>query len=1004
LPAEKGVLEHWRCVEAIFHQVTAVPPEERSGRLEALCAGDSDLLEEASALLRASDEEERFTASCVASDAAEFRGPRPSISALLAGALAEPEDGRAAWLERACGQDPALLSEVRFLLASFQGSAPEPGALAAQAEASPESPQQLGPYRLVRQLGEGGMGAVFLATRADAEFEKKVAVKLIRPGADSEVLVARFLRERQILAGMEHPNIARLLDGGTISGQPYLVMDYVEGQRLDRYCDEGRLSIRQRLELFRKVCAPVHYAHQNLVVHRDLKPTNILVGADGEPKLLDFGIATLLEADNRGADLTAAHGLLLTPQYASPEQLRGRRTTVASDVYSLGVILYQLLCGCHPFQADTGSMADLVAAVVKNDPPLPSMTGSLAAAAPADTSPDAAAPEPANVAECRGETPDRLRRILRGDLDGIVLKALAKEPADRYGSVEEFSADIGRYLEGRPVQAVEGTPAYRADKFVRRHKLGVAAAAALALSLMGGLAGVLYEAHLARVERVHAELRFNEARQLAHYLLFDLYGSVQKLPGATPVQAEMAERSMQYLDRLAAAKSADAGLRVETAEGYLRLGDVLGDPFQPNLGKTPDALESYRKAIALLGPLLAANPADRRARAAYARANQGVGGILTFGGKSREGVAALEAAVRDFERLLAAAPGDVPTLIRAGDAYELLARQLSTQGGLVGTERQGDVRADIDKALARYGAARRLAPDDVGIVHKIALTYQVQGNITAVTDPGKAAGIYRRSLATLDQLPAAERESVETRKARASLLLNLGWVLGQTNDYKAAIATLEQARDIFDRRAELDREDKQALYSSTIAYRDLGIVYGYASNQPKAIENFRIAVAIFDRLLKVDPANETYRSVQADLQLRIGDALSETGHPEEAMASATAGLKTMCQLADEPGATASTLRAAARCLMTTEVVPLRNCSRALAYARKAAEMGNYKDSLALESLADAYWRNGDFAGARVALDRALALVPAARPGEKPSHARQSLEDLDAAIRAKANPD
>ena len=972
-------------------------------RLTALCAGDGDFLEEASSLLRAAGDEERCTAFHAISDPPEAHETRPSISEWLARALAEPEDRRADWLERNCGQDPALLGEVRSLLACFQASVPDPGALDTQA-ASTESPQQLGPYRLVRQLGEGGMGAVFLATRADAEFERQVAVKLIRPGADSEVLVARFLRERQILAGLEHPNIARLLDGGTSSGQPYLVMDYVEGQRLDRYCDEGRLSIRQRLELFRKVCAPVHYAHQNLVIHRDLKPTNILVGADGEPKLLDFGIATLLQADNLGSDLTAVHGLFVTPQYASPEQLRGRRTTVASDVYSLGVILYQLLCGCHPFQADTGSMADLVAAVVKNDPCLPSMAESLAAAVPAAAAPAGTAFETANVAECRGETPDRLRRILRGDLDGIVMKALAKEPADRYGSVEELSADIGRYLEGRPVQAVEGTPAYRAGKFVRRHKLGVAAAAALALSLMGGLAGVLYEAHLARVERVHAELRFNEARQLAHYLLFDLYSSVQNLPGATPVRAEMAARSMQYLDRLTAAKSADAGLRMETAEGYLRLGDVLGDPFQPNLGKTPEALESYRKALALLDPLLAANPADRRARAAFARANEGAGGILTFGGKVREGVAALEAATRDFERLLNAAPDDVPTLIRAGDAYELLARQLSTQGGLVGTDKQDDVRADIDKALARYGAARRLAPDDAGIVHKIAFTYQVLGNVDSVADPRKGAEICRRALATLDQLPAADRESAETRKIRASLLLNLGWTLGQTNDYRASIATLEQARDILDRRAELDHEDKQALYASTVAYRSLGIVYGYASNQPKAIENFRTAVALFDRLLKVDPANKTYRSVQADLQLRIGDALSEIGHPEGAVAAASAGLKSMCLLADEPAATASTLRSAARCLMTTEVAPLRDYPRALAYARRAAELGNYKDSLALESLADACWRNGDLAGARVAVDQALALVPTTLPGEKPSHTRRNLEELSAKIRAKSKPD
>jgi non-specific serine/threonine protein kinase/serine/threonine-protein kinase len=993
LSPQEAPLLRWRRLEAIFHEATACPREERAARIEVLCAGDGDLLREVSNLLHASDEEECIAASHATADPGESGEARPSISELLARALAEPEESRADWLERTCGQNPALLSEIRSLLACFQGAAPEPRAADEVAVASPESPQQLGPYRLVRQLGEGGMGAVFLATRDDAEFERKVAIKLIRPGAGSEALVARFLRERQILASMQHPNIARLLDGGTSSGQPYLVMDYVEGQRLDRYCDEGRLAIRDRLKLFRKVCAPVHYAHQNLVIHRDLKPSNILVGADGEPKLLDFGIATLLQSDNL-SDLTAVHGLFVSPQYASPEQLRGQRTTVASDVYSLGVILYELLCGCHPFQADTSSTADLVAAVVKNDPRLPSMAGTIAATAP----------ESAKVAECRGEKADRLQRMLRGDLDSIVLKALARKPAERYGSIEELSADIGRYLEGRPVNAVEGTAAYRSGKFVRRHKLGVAAAAALALSLMSGLAGVLYEAHLAGVERVRAELRFNEARQLAHYVLFDLYNSVQKLPGATPVRAGMAERSMQYLDRLAAAKSRDSGLRVETAEGYLRLGDVLGDPFQPNLGRTPEALESYRKAIALLEPLLGGNPADRRARAARARANQGAGAILSFGGKSREGAAALEAAVRDFERLLSAAPRDVPTLISAGDAYELLARQLSTQGGFVGTETQSEVRADIDRALARYGAARRIAPDNTSIIRKIAVTDQVLGGIVSVTDPGKGAEVFRHALATLDQMPAADLESADTRKIRASLLLNLGWTLGQTNDYRAAIATLEQARDILDGVAGLDREDSQALYHSTAAYRDLGIVYSYAPNLPKAIENFRFAVALFDRLLKVDPANNTYRSVQADLQLRIGDALSTTGYPEEAMAAARSGLKSMCRLADEPGASASTLRAAARCLMTTKVVALRDYPRALVYARKAAELGKYKDSLALESLADACWRNGDFAGARVALNQALALVPGARPGEKPSRPRQALEELDEKIRARAKPD
>jgi tetratricopeptide (TPR) repeat protein len=234
--------------------------------------------------------------------------------------------------------------------------------------------------------------------------------------------------------------------------------------------------------------------------------------------------------------------------------------------------------------------------------------------------------------------------------------------------------------------------------------------------------------------------------------------------------------------------------------------------------------------------------------------------------------------------------------------------------------------------------------------------------------------------------------------------LNIGWSLGQSNDYPGAIATLEQARDLLNGLADLDRQDQAALYHTTPAYRALGIVYGYASNLPKSIENFRTAVAIFDRLLAADPANETYRAVQADLEMRLSNALSDTGHTEEAAAFASAGLASLRRMADEPGAAAAKLTTAARYLMSTKAVPMRDYARALAYARKAAEMGQYKDSIALEYLAEACWRTGDFEGARSAIDRALALVPAARPGEKPSRTRQNLEELDAKIRAKAPPD
>jgi serine/threonine-protein kinase len=400
-------------------------------------------------------------------------------------------------LAEACGADRELRRSIEELLESHDRTggilehsetvALEQGTVALPADAGsgePASPQRFGSYRVVRRLGEGGFGTVYLGERLDGEFEQQVAIKVLRPGHDSHEVLRRFQQERQILARLEHPHIARLLDGGTAAdGRPYVVLERVEGRPIDSFCDETGLGVDGRLGLFLRVCDPVQYAHQRLVVHRDLKPGNILVTADGTPKLLDFGIAKLLGAED---GVHTATGLrAFTPRYASPEQVRGETITTASDVYSLGVVLYELLTGRSPYRVDSTAPHELARAVVEEEPQAPSLAIRRAASA-ADDESDLGVPAGSH-------------RRLRGDLDTIVLKALDKEPARRYGSVQELRSDIERHRSGLPVQARPDTLLYRSRKFVLRNRLAVAASL-LVLGLLGGWIATL-SVQSARTER-----------------------------------------------------------------------------------------------------------------------------------------------------------------------------------------------------------------------------------------------------------------------------------------------------------------------------------------------------------------------------------------------------------------------------------------------------------------------------------------------------------------------
>jgi len=525
-------------------------------------------------------------------------GRWPIVKDLVARALEVDAADRRAWLDAQPVPDD-VRQEARALVdadARAQGflDAPaleRPGAARVIHEATrawlpsaAQPGQMLGAYKVLRPLGQGGMGTVYLAVRADEAFEKHVAIKVVSVGAGGTHLADRLREERRLLASLDHPFIARLLDGGTTAeGAPYVVMEYVEGEPIDAYCTAHALPLRARLDLVRRVCAAVQHAHRNLVVHRDLKASNILVTSDGTPKLLDFGIAKAL-ADDRGLRTLTGYGAM-TPESASPEQLRGEPVTVATDVWGLGVLLYTLLTGRGPF-AHATSPAALTRAICDEDPAPPGRrAGALS---------------------------------IPVDVDLIVKKALAKRPQDRYDTAAALEQDLGRFLDNRPIAAAPDSLAYRARRFAGRHRVGTAVAAATCVALAGGVTATLWQARIAERERARAERRFEEVRQLANTMIFDLHDAIVPLPGSTPARKMLVERALRYLDGLLGEAGQDAGLQRELAAAYERLAVVQGRRGDANLGDAAGARASLEKAETLRRRAAAAPGAGLADRVALA--------------------------------------------------------------------------------------------------------------------------------------------------------------------------------------------------------------------------------------------------------------------------------------------------------------------------------------------------------------------------------------------------
>jgi len=557
-------------------------------------------------------------------------------------ALAQPAQHRAAYLESVCPDD-LTRDEVKSLL-SFYEDDPEFLENSVDSEAfraieagndSVWAGKHIGPYRLEQLIGKGGMGLVYLASRVDGQFDQKVAIKIGKQDEYNPDIIERLWHERQVLASLSHPNIARLLDGGvTEEGRPYFAMEYVkDGLSITEYCQKHGLTTRERLHLFQFVSDAVSYAHRQLIVHRDLKPSNILVSPEGTVKLLDFGLAKLLdESPNTIVPITRTGVRIMTLEYASPEQVRKQQVTTATDVYSAGVVLYELLTGKRPYTVQNLSPTEIEHIICDVDPPKPS------------TALHGQIPE--------SESPYPAYRSLKGDLDTIILKALAKEPERRYGSMERLNEDISRYLDNLPIAARPATTRYRITKFVRRHRVGVSAVVLIITALLAGILSTSYQATVASRERQKAEQRTTEVRALANSLLFDLHDAIRDLPGATPARRLLVQNAEHYLNSLNEDLPDDDVLRAELAEAYKRVGEIQGDPHYPNLGDLAGASTYYEKALELRKSLWLADSSSTSSRHALALALGRMAVVYSWGGDNDEAIRLSHKAIDMLEGLL----------------------------------------------------------------------------------------------------------------------------------------------------------------------------------------------------------------------------------------------------------------------------------------------------------------------------------------------------------------
>jgi serine/threonine protein kinase/tetratricopeptide (TPR) repeat protein len=837
-----------------------------------------------------------------------------------------------------CGTDEELLGEVRSLLAVYQASGSFPIKPPLDETADPMIGRTIGPYRVVHQIGRGGMGFVYLAERADDQFRRRVALKVVNPALVDKHTLHRFENERQTLAMLDHPNIIKLIDGGTTEdGLPWLVMDYVEGEAIDQYCETHKLSIAERLKLFRTVCAAVHYAHQNLVIHRDLKPGNILVTPEGVPKLFDFGIAKLLRPEFSRHNVYSGLGLrLMTPEFASPEQFRGLPITTASDIYSLGVLLYYLVAGRHPYTAN--SPEEWVRAICETEPQKPSTAAQAKRLeAPASTTlrrdagidrdldmivPMAMRKEPhgryrKDPRKPSTRAPQGLGRSLRGDLDAIVLTAMRKEPQRRYASAEHLSEDIRRYLANEPVLTRGDSLWYRFSKFAGRHPIALPAMAVTAALL----AWLVVSDHR---DRLIAEQRLVQVRALARGF-WDVDEAMRS--GATPARKAVVSKALAYLDGLDTEARNDPALQLERVHGYLRVADLQGNPFRDNLGQRADAKSTAARALALAEDLHRRDGRNTEVRAALAQCHLSLGDIFS---------AEPDSALDHYRKALDFAAGDP---IITATIWSKIA----------------PIQADKDDPAAALESSR------------------------------KCEEAARKWLAANPDEPKARDILAFARERFAKFALDAGETIPDPEEpFRQAVARYEAGGG--------------SRRNLAMAYKALAEVQRAEGKTADALANCRRGLAISQTLLEADPRNlQRGRDVAQGMRLLI-DLLVESSLPETRVETARA-VQYLKPLANSSEPDLFFLVDYTAILVRSPFPEFREGEDIVAIARRAVDLS--RDNETLDLLARAYEVAGDIAKAIDTERQALAALPPPPPAGRPVPvARRTTEASLASLQSR----
>jgi serine/threonine protein kinase/tetratricopeptide (TPR) repeat protein len=804
------------------------------------------------------------------------------VKRLFHGAIDLPGDERDRFLRDACA-DQLISKQVQSLLRAHESAADfiSQPALVEAGLASPIETErlapltgtQLGPYEIIGELGRGGMGRVFLARLVGADFDRRVAVKIIKRGMDTDAILGRFVTERQILANLQHPNIATFLDGGTTQdGLPFFVMEYVDGEPITKYCEARELSISERLKLFQKVCAAVRHAHQNLIVHRDLKPSNILVTSDGIPKLLDFGIAKLVNPNqvNEG-DNTATAFRLMTPEYASPEQIRGLPVTTATDVYSLGVVLYELLSGHRPFHFTSRSPEEIAQIVLATEPVPPSESSKMA------TSPHAES----TTASSAGVDTNRVTRVyhlrsLRGDLDNIVLKALRKERERRYASVLELSEDIRRHLAGLPVTARADTWGYRAGKFVERHRASVAMAAVLIVILLTATAVTSWQAHVAAREHERAELRATQQRKLANSLITEVQASLKDVPHSATAQKLLAQKSLDYLNNLTKDAGDDPAFLGELAEAYRNLGYLQEWTLQDNTA----ALISYGHAIDLARRRLSLEPKAVLARHVLGDLLGNRIESLNLMQRADEAAATYVERLEIEERFLTEDPQNPRQLMLVAEisqGFGEVLRSIEQDG-----QANARFRTAIDLATRSVALSKAQTTTPESRVELSLMLEKLASMYEQLQDLAEAANAYREAVTTAEAVHSEHPEIVQAVRNTTSSHWYLGMVLDRQKDHQGALenyrASLKTILDATAADASIDPPRSGEMKYSIVVGRALCRL----GQSQEGVPLIHHGVDLTFRLIESDKGNRQDTYYGSEQLSWAVDGLAAAGLPDEA--------------------------------------------------------------------------------------------------------------------------